>query len=196
MRVRIRQLHLTEMPQKDPKRKCKAMRTIRIGIWLPMLLTLSAILVAAVAEATPLAPNPDNPALELNGPGLTLSVGGVGLDNLGSGTRTISVDIGGPVEKAILYWGGRHRDCSLDEPACDIASVQPYRDQELIFDGMPILGNIIGTELQPATSFGPQINVGYSFDVTGKVQSSFAGANTYVFDIQDGDTNNNLVSLL
>ncbi len=55
---------------------------------LPVFLALAIIFVVTLVEATPLAPNQDNPDLVLEGPGLTLAAGGVGLKTLGGGTET------------------------------------------------------------------------------------------------------------
>jgi hypothetical protein len=53
------------------------------------------------------------PMLDVQGPGLTLAAGGVGLAGLGAGTRSLRVTIGGPVQTAVLYWAGRDIPCPL-----------------------------------------------------------------------------------
>lgn len=95
--------------------------------------------------ATPLT---INPSLTQTGMGLTIIQAGVGLEGLGVGTETIEITIDGPVVSATLYWAGRDiPSCPLDSGACFIP-FEPYLDQELLFDGNPITGTIIGQEGQ------------------------------------------------
>src|SRR5687767_2299294 len=96
---------------------------IRVGktkaFMVAFVLLLTGLMTAGVAYATALAPNN---ALTMEGPGLTIAEGGVGLQGLTQATINhnndpsnplpeISVTIGGPVEKAFLYWAGRQRPC-------------------------------------------------------------------------------------
>ena len=83
------------------------------------LLALLALLFSGIAYATTLAPSP---SLTLSGPGLTIAEGGTGLINLGAGTETITVNIGGDVEKAVLYWAGRDLPCAGNSPDCGAPS--------------------------------------------------------------------------
>ncbi len=139
----------------------------------------SLVLLASTADATQLAVDP--PALDMKGRGLAIAEGGVGLHGLGSGTRTITVAIGGPVEKAILYWAGRDTtDCVGG--AC--FGPPPLADQQLVFAGGAIAGTIVGTE---GADSG---NIGYAADVTTAIQA--AGTGTQSFTIADGNLSNNL----
>jgi hypothetical protein len=137
----------------------------------------SSILLAPTAGATVLS---GDPVLDLQGQGLSLAEGGVGLRDLGSETRSLSVSIGGPVQKAILYWAGRQlTGCPLG--SC--FSSPPLRDQGLLFDGSSVTGSITGTESEQNRG-----QIGYAADVTSIVAAK--GTGTYT--IADGDTNNNL----
>jgi len=128
-----------------------------------------------------LAPNPD---LAREGQGLTITESGVGLKGLGDGTRNIVIDVGGPVQLALLYWAGRDRPCPVDAGgSCEIPS-EPYLDQALRFDGSDIVGTIVGTENQSDTN-----NIGYRADVTDIVGAK--GPGIHSFTIQDGDTSSN-----
>ena len=143
------------------------------------------LLVAAAAPATTL-----QVALDIQGQGLTIAAGAVGLQDTGSGT--ISVNIGGPVQGALLYWAGRDRPCPEVAGACVIPS-QPYKDQVLRFDGNTITGTIIGTEGQPVSAGGPINNIGYLADVKNIVQAKGTGLQS--FSVADGDLASNLFRL-
>jgi hypothetical protein len=160
-------------------------RTMKI--WLQALCLLLLLAGATPAAATPLALT-----LDLQGQGLAVSDGGVGLQGIGTGTRSLTVDIGGPVQAALLYWVGRDRPCPMSGGVCVIPS-QPYKDQVLRFDGMLITGTIIGTEMQPVSGGGPINNIGYLANVTGIVQAKGTGLQT--FAIKDGNTASNLFRL-
>lgn len=151
------------------------------------LLCLWMLLFAASAQGTPLSLT-----LDIQGQGLAVSEGGVGLQGIGTGTRTLTVDIGGPVQAALLYWAGRDRPCPMSGGTCVIPS-QPYKDQQLLFAGIPITGTIIGTETQPTSAAGPIHNIGYLADVTSIVQAR--GTGTQSFAIRDGNTGSNLYRL-
>jgi hypothetical protein len=128
-------------------------------------------------------------ALDVQGQGLSMASGGTGLE-LGPGA--VTVNIGGPVQAALLYWAGRDRPCPQSGGACVIPS-QPYKDQVLVFDGNLITGTIIGTEGQPVSGGGPINNIGYLADVTSIVQARGTGSQS--FAIADGDTASNLFRL-
>ncbi len=135
-----------------------------------------------------------NPSLDMEGPGLTLVEDGVGLESLGSGTETLTVDIGGPVQVAYLYWAGRERPCTTDGAGVCTIPYQPYLDQELIFDGTPITGEVAGTESQAEGGNGQTIhNIGYVKDVTDIVAAKGTGVQS--FTLADGDTAKNLFRL-
>ncbi|HSU84077.1 MAG TPA: hypothetical protein VLR69_16775 [Thermoanaerobaculia bacterium] len=146
------------------------------------------ILLLALA-ALPAAATTLQVALDVQGQGLSMVSDGAGLQ---SGPGTVTVNIGGPVQAALLYWAGRDRPCPQSGGACVIPS-QPYRDQVLSFDGNLITGTIIGTEGQPVSAGGPINNIGYLADVTNIVQARGTGSQS--FAIADGDTASNLFRL-
>src|SRR5687768_4831195 len=104
-------------------------------------LMLSMMCFAAMASATHL-----EPFIDLQEKGLTLAGDGEGLMGWGGGPRDLTVTVGGPVRFALLYWAGRERPC-VETPAPgsgDCSGVaQPFKDQELVFDGASITGTII-----------------------------------------------------
>jgi hypothetical protein len=153
---------------------------MKVGLMLAMMG------FAAMAGATHLAP-----FIDLQEKGLTLAGDGEGLMGWGGGPRDVTVTIGGPVRFALLYWAGRERLCVENPGPGDCSGVtQPYKDQELIFDGTSITGTIIGTETQPVSAGGPILNIGYFADVTSIVSAKGAGTHTIVFS--DGNGANNL----
>ncbi|MFP5286084.1 MAG: hypothetical protein ACLGI9_10140 [Thermoanaerobaculia bacterium] len=142
------------------------------------------VFLAAAAGATPL-----QISLDIQGQGLAVSEGGVGTQGIGTGSRSFTVDIGGPVQAALLYWAGRDRPCPQSGGAC-VVPFQPYKDQVIRLDGTLITGTIIGTEGQPVSANGPINNIGYLADVTSLVQAKGTGLQT--FTVRDGDTASNL----
>ena len=142
------------------------------------------ICLAAAASATPL-----QISLDIQGQGLAVAEGGVGTQGIGTGSRSFTVDVGGPVHAALLYWAGRDRPCPQSGGAC-VVPFQPYKDQVIRFDGILITGTIIGTEGQPISGGGPINNIGYLADVTAQVQAKGTGLQT--FTVRDGDTTSNL----
>lgn len=147
-----------------------------------------AVLMLALL-ALPAAATTLQVALDVQGQGLSMASGGTGLQ---SGPGTVTVNIGGPVQAALLYWAGRDRPCPQSGGVCVIPS-QPYLDQVLSFDGNLITGTIIGTEGQPVSAGGPINNIGYLADVTNIVKARGTGSQT--FSIADGDTSSNLFRL-
>jgi hypothetical protein len=145
-------------------------------------------LLALGAQATTLSI-----ALDVSGQGLSMTEGGVGLEGIGAGSQSLSVNIGGPVQAALLYWAGRDRPCPENPPGTCVIPSQPYKDQVLKFDGNTITGTIIGTEGQPVSGGGPINNIGYLADVTNIVQAKGTGLQT--FTIMDGDLASNLFRL-
>lgn len=141
------------------------------------------------SSATPLSL-----AHDLSGPGLQVAHAGVGLKGLDSDSRSLSLNIGGPVNLALLYWTGRDRPC-LPDPETEVCKVgeEPYRDQALLLDGLPVVGAVTGTELQPDTNRGPILNIGYVADVTEAVRARGTGRQS--FAIADADVGNNLADL-
>jgi hypothetical protein len=152
---------------------------------LAVVAVLIGLVFPATAGATSLTP-----FIDLQEKGLTTDDAGVGLEGLGGGTASLTVDVGGPVRFALLYWAGRDRPC----PAlpCN-AAPQPYRDQQMIFNGTPLTGTIIGQEGQPASEGGATNNIGYFADVTSLV--SAAGPGTHAFTLKDGNLASNLFRL-
>jgi hypothetical protein len=155
---------------------------------------LTCILVlgwgAATLNATPLSLVHD-----LEGPGLAVAQAGVGLTGWKKEARQIVVDVPAPVELALLYWAGRDHPCSPDPEETQVCGIpaEPYRDQVLLFDGVPVTGTIVGTELQPDTNRGPVLNIGYMADVTDAV--SARGTGRLSFAIADGDPASNLTDM-
>ena len=157
------------------------------GIGRMGMILLLGLLTAAAAQATALSV-----ALDIQGEGLTIAEAGVGLQGIGAGSKTLSVNVGGPVQAALLYWAGRDRPCPQSGGNCVIPS-QPYKDQVLIFDGNLITGTIIGTEGQPVSAAGPINNIGFLADVTNQVRAK--GTGLLNFSIADGDLASNLFHL-
>jgi hypothetical protein len=146
------------------------------------------LICAAAAHATHLAP-----FIDLQEQHLNMSHAGKGLMNWTGGPETLTVNIGGPVRFALLYWAGRERPCTLDASGTSCPFTQPYKDQVMNFNGNPLTGTVIGTETQPATGdgTGPAIfNIGYYADVTAIVAA--AGTGTQAFTFSDGDGVSNL----
>ncbi|MCI0440522.1 MAG: hypothetical protein L0177_15525 [Chloroflexi bacterium] len=127
----------------------------------------------------------------VTGVGLDVAIGGVGLENIGSGTRTLNINIPGTVQSATLYWAGRDFDCPQDVAGDCILS---GRDQELVFDGVSISGIVTGTEINligpPFDGTRKTQNIGYKSDVTSIVQAKGSGAQS--FTIKDGNLASNL----
>jgi hypothetical protein len=140
---------------------------------------LSLLALAAPGGATALAP-----FIDLQEAGLTVTEDGEGLLFWDRTTpATLNVNIGGTVRFALLYWAGRERPCNFNGSTCTFS--QPFKDQEVVFNGTPITGTVIGTESQPASAEGPILNIGYFADVTSLVTN---GTNTF----SDGNAASNL----
>ena len=155
---------------------------------MKVVLTLAMMSFAAMAGATHLAP-----FIDLQERGLTLAGDGEGLMGWGGGPRDLTVNVQGTVRFALLYWAGRERPC-VETPAAgsgDCSGVaQPFKDQEIVFDGTSVTGTIIGTETQPVTGGGPILNIGYFADVTSLVSAK--GVGNHTFTISDGNLASNL----
>jgi hypothetical protein len=158
----------------------------------PWFARLSSVLFVGLlafgAQATTLSV-----ALDVSGQGLAITEGAVGLQGIGAGSRNLSVNIGGPVQAALLYWAGRDRPCPENPSGTCVIPSQPYKDQVLRFAGTTITGTIIGTEGQPVSAGGPINNIGFLADVTSIVRARGTGLQT--FSIQDGDLASNLFRL-
>ncbi len=152
-----------------------------------LALVMVCMAFASGAHATPLTP-----FIDLQEKGLTLVGDGGGLFGWGGGPHALNANVGGPVRFALLYWQGRERPC-VETPAGsgDCSGVaQPFKDQQMTFDGNPITGTIIGTETQPISGGGPILNIGYFADVTSIV--SARGAGNHTFQFSDGNNASNL----
>jgi hypothetical protein len=162
-------------------------RRMKIELILGLVVLLSCAGLGA-AHATALAP-----FIDLQEKGLTLATASKGLMGW-NGSSDLTVNIGGPVRFALLYWAGRQRPCEEDTPGsgnCVLpAAPSMYRDQEMAFDGNPVTGTIIGHEHQPVSGGGPIQNVGYFADVTSLVAARGTGSQTFAF--QDGNNASNL----
>ncbi|HEY9420823.1 MAG TPA: hypothetical protein VIW92_05385 [Thermoanaerobaculia bacterium] len=153
---------------------------------LPLL--LASQLCASALAATPL-----RPAYDLQGPGLSVAHAGMGFLDVRS--RNLVINVGGPVELALLYWTGRDRPCERAEPdgPCTIPESGLFKDQQLRFQGVLVNGVLIGSELQSDTNAGPINNIGYVADVTEIVEDHAPGRQVY--PVSDGDPANNLTDL-
>lgn len=153
-----------------------------------VLLPLAFVAGAAALGATPL-----RPAFDLQGPGLSIAHAGAGL--LGGPPRSLVVNLGGPVELALLYWAGRDRPCFQAEPGgpCVIPAGRLYKDQRIQFAGVAVEGVLLGAESQTDTNAGPINNIGYMADVTEIVQAR--GTGRQVFSVGDIDPADNLADL-
>lgn len=141
-----------------------------------------------------LSATPLSLAYDLEGPGLVMTQGGVGLRGWKKETRNLVVDVPGNVELAVLYWTGRDHPCTSDpETGVCVVPSEPYRDQVLLFNGAAITGTLVGTEYQPDTSRGPVLNIGYMADVTEAV--SARGPGRVTFALADGDPGSNLTDI-
>jgi hypothetical protein len=159
-------------------------RTSRITVLVGLAL-LTCLMLPSAASATPLAP-----FIDLQEKGLTVSSAGVGTQGWDGSPRNLTLNVGGPVRFALLYWAGRQRPCDESSPGVCATPVAVYRDQKMIFDGNNVMGTIIGTEMQPVSGGGPIMNIGYYADVTSIVAAKGTGTKTFTF--ADGDTSNNL----
>jgi len=132
-------------------------------------------LIASWAFATTLGLNP---ILSISGEGLNIAQGGTGLVGR---SGSITVDIGGPVVSATLFWIGRDEPCSRDSAGDCII---PDADTTLLFNGTPVPADrLIGEEDQARIN-----NLGYAADVTSLVSGVGTGMQT--FTVEDGDAAN------
>jgi hypothetical protein len=147
------------------------------------------LLGAAELGATPL-----HLAFDREGEGLALAQAGIGLFKLRSGPVDLTINVGGPIALAWLYWAGHDRPCLVDSVSdvCEISQV-PFKDQVLRLDGHGITGQVLGTEFDPVTSRGPILHIAYGADVTAQVQAKGTGRLT--FRVADGDLDSNLADL-
>jgi hypothetical protein len=142
--------------------------------------------LAAAANATPLSP-----FIDLQEKGLTFTSAGKGLMGWGGSPQNLTVNIGGPVRFALLYWAGRERPCVESSPGSGVCPVvaEPFKDQQITFNGTPINGTIIGTESQPQSGGGPILNIGYFADVTSIVAAAGTGSKSFAFGDGNGSSN-------
>lgn len=155
----------------------------RVVVWI-----LAGQLGAAAISATPL-----RPAFDLQGPGLSVVHAGVGF--LDGKARNLVVNVGGPVELALLYWTGRDRPCFREEPEgpCAVPEGGLFKDQRIRFAGALLDGVLIGAESQPDTNAGAINNLGYMLDVTEIVEDRPPGRQVY--PVGDGDPADHLADL-
>lgn len=154
--------------------------------WIATAVAILAVVLPITSQATPLAP-----FIDLQEKGLTVTADGNGIQTWGGGPSTFTVNVGGPVRFALLYWMGRQRpddDPSGTSTCNDVP--QPYRDQEMVFDGTALTGTLIGSECQPISGGGPIMNLAYFADVTSLVAARGTGAQS--FDLADGNLADNL----
>lgn len=159
------------------------------------IFTAFCFLGGVVLGTVGLRATPLHLAFDREGQGLAVAQAGVGLKGLRTtGSATLTVNLGGPIELAWLYWAGHDRPCAVD-PASQVCGIsqEPFKDQVLRLDGVPVTGQVLGTEFEPVTSRGPILHVGYGADVTERVRARGTGRLT--FRIADGDLDNNLADL-
>ena len=160
------------------------------------LVRLSPICVAALAAAL-LAPSSVAatqlaPFIDLQEAGLTTVVDGEGLQSWDRTTPVnLTVNVGGTVRFALLYWAGSDYPCDFNGTTCTF--VQPFRDQQMIFNGTAITGTVIGTETWADHPGGERLNIGYFADVTSLV--SAAGPGLHSFTFADGNAASDLTEL-
>jgi len=148
------------------------------------LMFLTGLLAfSSAGSATALAP-----FIDLQEAGLTAVDDGEGLMLWDHTTpATLNVTIGGNVRFALLYWAGRERPCNFDGTTCTFS--QPFKDQQMVFNGTPLTGTVIGTESQPTSAGGPILNIGYFADVTSLVSAAGPGNHTFTFTDGNGASN-------
>lgn len=159
-------------------------RTCQVSVPIGLVLMICLLLPGA-GNATALAP-----FIDLQEKGLTVSSAGVGIQGWDGSPRNLTLNVGGPVRFALLYWAGRQRPCDESSPGVCTIPAGVYRDQQMIFDGNNLMGTMIGTEWQPTSGGGPIMNVGYYADVTAIVSAKGTGTQTFTF--ADGDKSSNL----
>jgi hypothetical protein len=148
--------------------------------WNSKLFSPIGLLAAAALAAGQARALDPVPAIDLSGQGYSIAEGGAGIGGDSSPRTlpvTLSVEIGGPVVQAVLYWGGFMSD-----------GVSIPGDAELSFDGVPLTGALTGTEVIGG-GFVTQA-FGYAAEVTDLVQASFTaggGPGTYDFAIDDAN---------
>jgi len=151
---------------------------------LTLLILAGLLACAAAGNATALAP-----FIDLQEQGLNAVADGQGLMTWNhTSPVSLNVNVGGNVRFALLYWAGRERPCPFDGTTCPFT--QPYKDQQMVFNGNPLTGTVIGTETQPTSGGGPIFNIGYFADVTSQVAA--AGPGSHSFSFADGNTASNL----
>jgi hypothetical protein len=148
------------------------------------MILVGMLAFAAAGNTTALAP-----FIDLQEAGLTAVDDGKGLMNWDhTSPVSLNVNVGGTVRFALLYWAGRERPCDFNGTTCTFT--QPYKDQQMVFNGTPLTGTVIGTESQPTSAGGPILNIGYFADVTSLVSAAGTGNKTFTFS--DGNAASNL----
>lgn len=152
-----------------------------------LIAAVGLVALMGTANATPL-----EPFVDLQERGLTLTHDGEGLRDWGGGPRNLTVNVGGNVRFAFLYWAGRDRPCAETAPGSGVCVTgpEPFKDQEMVFNGSAVTGTRVGHESQPVSGGGPILNIGYFADVTSIVQA--AGPGVHNFSFADGNPASNL----
>jgi hypothetical protein len=150
---------------------------------------LCLVALAAPGHSTALTP-----FIDLQETGLNFSADGEGLMGWDGSARTLTLGVGGNVRFALLYWAGRERPCTLNGAGTECPFTQPYKDQQVLFNGTALTGTVIGSETQAVTSSGvdPILNVGYFADVTSLVSAAYTTPGSYNFTFADGNSASNL----
>jgi hypothetical protein len=130
------------------------------------------------------------PFIDLQEQGLDYAIHGDGMRD--DRRATLVVRVPGPVRFAVLYWSGAQAPCEEAAGTCVVPS-QPYRDQQMVFDGTSITGTVVGTDESPATPNGRTLHIGYLADVTTLLQARGVGHHTLF--MTDGNEASNLSTL-
>lgn len=155
-----------------------------------LLVSLAAF--ALLLAPPPLAATALTPFIDLQEAGLTTTTDGEGLQTWDHTTPVdLTVNVGGTVRFALLYWAGSEYPCNFVDPDCTF--VEPFDDQQMIFAGTPITGTEIGTETWEDNPGGERLAIGYFADVTSLV--SAAGVGLHDFTFADGNLAANLTEL-
>ncbi|MCP3905542.1 MAG: hypothetical protein GY715_18100 [Planctomycetes bacterium] len=144
---------------------------------------LGCVILSLGSSASNAADLSVNPSLDLRAPGLDFVLDGVGLADGGglsgpsmggSHAGSITVDVPGPVQRAILYWGG------VDTHSGVQGSGETPGADHLLVDGALVPGVFAGSDDTPAgTAFA------YRADVTSLLQSTITPPASLVMHVAD-----------
>ena len=145
---------------------------------LPVFIAAFCVAIVSAGGTALAADLMENPDLTMEGPGLDITMAGAGLSDLETTlTEPLSIFIGGPVEKAALYWVG---------------GGTAGEDDALLVNGSLVTATVTDVNTDPS-NFDV---VGYRADVTALVQAECVTPGLCTLDIEDGDLGNNFSSNL